>query len=579
MKKTKLPQPIRVHSDVKKEIAKELNVTTQTVRMASGYERHSKLSKRIRSLCKEKLIKEAKIIVILFLSISYSLQSFSQIDGSSLVRLINVASENDLSTIINPLMGCIAYAEGENKVFHYDGSNWMSIEDSDDQNLILLGTTLYIQDGNNVDLSNFNDQNLSLQANDNNNSRASINIEGGNGLVFKANGNLQLTENTSVTPHELTFTTTADGDGDAWNVSGEDLTSSISREGSVAIGLMAPAGKFDVNSSQMEEHSAYSVGTNVIAASSSYFGTNYAGKVLVHDGKYWQPSSSSQEWFTIDLGVGNAVKPSKYKITAISAGSVIQGPASWTFQGSNDNNQWTVLHSSNNSLSSTSEYFQLNTQDEFRYFKLHINYSFAPLIQINNFQIFHMVQKRFIVDDNYNVGINKANPNASLEIDGSVYVSGGGNLCTGPDSRIGIGVNSPAAALHVNGNGLFSGLAMFSNFLATENCGIGTSFPTQKLHVVGNILASGTITPDYVFKEYYDKNDANKEYDFKNLKEIEQFVKKHKHLPGVPSEKDIEEQGGIIVNRATEINLEKIEELYIHLIEMEKRLSLLENKK
>ena len=77
MKKTKLPQPIRVHSDVKKEIAKELNVTTQTVRMASGYERHSKLSKRIRSLCKEKLIKEAKIIVILFLSISYSLQSFS----------------------------------------------------------------------------------------------------------------------------------------------------------------------------------------------------------------------------------------------------------------------------------------------------------------------------------------------------------------------------------------------------------------------------------------------------------------------------------------------------------------------
>ena len=191
-----------------------------------------------------------------------------------------------------------------------------------------------------------------------------------------------------------------------------------------------------------------------------------------------------------------------------------------------------------------------------------------------------MVHKRFVVADNYNVGINKTNPNANLEIDGSVYV-GGGNLCTGPDSRIGIGVSSPAAALHVNGSSFTSGLARFRNFLAQGpgKCGIGTLFPSEELHVVGNILASGTITPDYVFKEYYDKNDANKEYDFKSLKEIEQFVKKHKHLPGVPSEKDIEEQGGIIVNRATEINLEKIEELYIHLIEMEKRLSLLETKK
>ena len=527
MKKTRLPQPIRVHSDVKKEIAKELNVTTQTVRMALGYVRHSKLSKKIRSLCKEKLIREAKNIVILFLSISYSLQSFSQIDGSSLVRLVNVASEDDLSTIINPLMGCIAYAEEENKVFHYDGSNWMSIEDSDDQNLILLGTTLHIQDGNNVDLSNIQD-------------------------------------------------------GDAWNVGGEDLTSSISREGSVAIGLIAPAGKFDVNSWQREEHLAYSVGTNVIATS-SYFGTNYAGNVLIQNANCWQPSSSSQQWFTIDLGEGNAVKPSKYKITASLVNGVLQAPASWTFQGSNDNNQWTILHTSESPMvfdGDLYDEFQLNTQDEFRYFKFHINYSFAPLIQINNFQIFHMVNKRFIVADNYNVGINKTNPNANLEIDGSVYV-GGGNLCTGPDSRIGIGVSSPAASLHVNGSSFTSGLARFRNFLAEGpgNCGIGTLFPSQELHVVGNILASGTITPDYVFKEYYDKNDANKEYDFKSLKEIEQFVKKHKHLPGVPSEKDIEEQGGIIVNRATEINLEKIEELYIHLIEMEKRLSLLETKK
>ena len=52
------------------------------------------------------------------------------------------------------------------------------------------------------------------------------------------------------------------------------------------------------------------------------------------------------------------------------------------------------------------------------------------------------------------------------------------------------------------------------------------------------------------------------------LNEVEQFIKENKHLPGVPSAQDIEEQGGILVNKATEINLEKIEELYIHLFEL-----------
>ncbi|WP_273567797.1 bZIP transcription factor [Maribacter halichondriae] len=109
-----------------------------------------------------------------------------------------------------------------------------------------------------------------------------------------------------------------------------------------------------------------------------------------------------------------------------------------------------------------------------------------------------------------------------------------------------------------------------------QNVGIGIPAPTEKLHVIGNILASGTITPDYVFQTYFDgKSSLNPEYKMFNLQQIEDFVRSHKHLPGVPSAKDIKEKGGILINKSTEINLEKIEELFLHTIEQEKKINQL----
>jgi hypothetical protein len=57
-----------------------------------------------------------------------------------------------------------------------------------------------------------------------------------------------------------------------------------------------------------------------------------------------------------------------------------------------------------------------------------------------------------------------------------------------------------------------------------------------------------------------------------DLKEIEAFIKAHYHLPGVPSARDVAHGGGVLVNRATETNLEKIEELFLHTIRQEKQL-------
>lgn len=63
-----------------------------------------------------------------------------------------------------------------------------------------------------------------------------------------------------------------------------------------------------------------------------------------------------------------------------------------------------------------------------------------------------------------------------------------------------------------------------------------------------------------------------------SLSEVERFTRANKHLPGVPSAKEVEEKGGIVINRATEINLEKIEELYLHVIEQQKQIEALKAK-
>ena len=42
----------------------------------------------------------------------------------------------------------------------------------------------------------------------------------------------------------------------------------------------------------------------------------------------------------------------------------------------------------------------------------------------------------------------------------------------------------------------------------------------------------------------------------------------------MPSAQEVKDNGGILVNRATEINLEKIEELYLHTIEQQKQIEV-----
>lgn len=82
------------------------------------------------------------------------------------------------------------------------------------------------------------------------------------------------------------------------------------------------------------------------------------------------------------------------------------------------------------------------------------------------------------------------------------------------------------------------------------------------------IIDAAILWSDFVFE-------AN--YDLKPLSEVEDYIKTNGHLPDVPSEAEVK-QNGINVAEMDAILLRKIEELTLHSIEQEKRIANLEEK-
>lgn len=103
--------------------------------------------------------------------------------------------------------------------------------------------------------------------------------------------------------------------------------------------------------------------------------------------------------------------------------------------------------------------------------------------------------------------------------------------------------------------------------------GIGTSNPSELLTVNGNIKAKKLIVsqagwPDYVFAP---------QYELKPLSAVESFIKKYKHLPDVPTEEQISENG-LNVGDTQVLLLRKIEELTLYVIELKKELAKKQDK-
>lgn len=203
------------------------------------------------------------------------------------------------------------------------------------------------------------------------------------------------------------------------------------------------------------------------------------------------------------------------------------------------------------------------------------------------------------------IGINKTNPAYQLDVVGTVnatsYLVNGAPLSTSQwtssgttinysSGNVGIGQATPAYKLDVagsinassiliNGQPFAGGGSQWAtvgtsiNYLA-GNVGIGTSSPDAKLAVKGTIHTNevkvdlnGAVAPDYVFE---------KDYTLMSLEDIKSFIDANKHLPEIPSGKEMEENG-LQLGEMNLLLLKKVEELTLNLISINERLKQLEN--
>jgi len=180
------------------------------------------------------------------------------------------------------------------------------------------------------------------------------------------------------------------------------------------------------------------------------------------------------------------------------------------------------------------------------------------------------------------------------------------------NGNVGIGVEIPAKKLDVNGSfraqsADISGYVTTTN-LYTTNADVDDRITTKRLYAT-NTEVSGYVntkdlyvtagakvygllkaqkmrieetlcakeikvtnpscTPDYVFA---------KDYPLMPLNEVEQFITENQHLPRVPSAAEVA-VNGINLGEMNNILLEKVEELTLYIIQLEKRLLEVEKKK
>lgn len=141
---------------------------------------------------------------------------------------------------------------------------------------------------------------------------------------------------------------------------------------------------------------------------------------------------------------------------------------------------------------------------------------------------------------------------------------GNNYLFLNDNGNIGINTNNTTAKLTVNGNVLIGDPASIS-LPSGYKLYVQTGILTEKLKVA---LESTSDWSDYVFE---------KDYQLMPLSEVETFVSENKHLPNFPSAQEVKDNGVNVVEMDARL-LEKIEELTLYVIQLQKEIEELKGK-
>lgn len=149
--------------------------------------------------------------------------------------------------------------------------------------------------------------------------------------------------------------------------------------------------------------------------------------------------------------------------------------------------------------------------------------------------------------------------------DGVIKVLGGGDLMLNMPSSWAQGRKIIFAAefaklMQIADNGKVT-IGNPSNMNGNYKLYVETGIITEKLKV-----ATVSNWADYVF---------DKKYNLLSLREVEKYIKTNKHLPNVPSAEEVAKEGIDMAKMDAKL-LEKIEELTLYVIQLNKKIELLE---